>query len=124
MAGAIAIKAFAQSNSGSYGSALKTARAVWEQDGTELGNLVTLFHCSFRYESYSNTNMDGDKSNQDNASFSNTLLELGNSLSVYLSLSKRENADSLQYLNNNAKINSYSIKNLNPKNMLLKKPSQ
>ena len=68
--------------------------------------------------------MDGDKSNQDNASFSNTLLELGNSLSVYLSLSKRENADSLQYLNNNAKINSYSIKNLNPKNMLLKKPSQ
>ena len=41
--------------------------------------------------------MDGDKSNQDNASFSNTLLELGNALSVYLSLSKLENSDSLQY---------------------------
>ena len=65
-AGVMAIKAFAQSNSGtcSYGSALKTARAAWEKDGTESGNLVTLFHCSFRYESYSNTNMntnmDGD----------------------------------------------------------------
>ena len=44
-----------QINSVSYGSALKTARATWKKDGTELGNLVILFHCSFRYESYSNT---------------------------------------------------------------------
>jgi len=52
VAGVMAIKAFAQSNSGtcSYGSALKTARVAWEKDGTDLGNLVILFHCSFRYE--------------------------------------------------------------------------
>jgi len=42
--------------------------------------------------------MDGDESNQDNESFSNTLLELDNALSVYLFLSKLENSDSLQYL--------------------------
>ena len=42
--------------------------------------------------------MDGDESNQDDEIFSNTLLELDNALSVYLSLSKLESSNSLQYL--------------------------
>ena len=44
VAGVMAFKTFAQSNSGTgscrYGSGLKAARATWKKDGTKLGNLV------------------------------------------------------------------------------------
>ena len=87
MAGVMAIKSYAQSSCGSYGSGLKTARGAWEKDGTELGNLVTLFYCSLRYESFSNDNMDSKESGLEHAAYSNTLLELDNAVDVYLSLS-------------------------------------
>ena len=96
IAGVMAIKAHAESMSRSYGSALKTARCAWEKDGTHLGTLVTLFECSMRYESFSHTDIMTDEKNADKLPFSDTLLELDNSITVHLSLSKLENLDGVQ----------------------------
>ncbi len=40
VAGVMAIKASAQSSNGSYGAGLKTSRAAFDKDGTDIGNLV------------------------------------------------------------------------------------
>ena len=100
VAGVMAIRAFTQSNCGSYGIALKTARAAWEKDGTELGNLITLFHCALQYESFSNSNTDSIDgcTEPDMHAYPNTLLELDGALNVYESLSKLEKSNDINYL--------------------------
>jgi hypothetical protein len=65
-----------------YGAALKTAREAWEKCGAEVGNLVTLFHCSVQYESFS------DLDDSSHCAYTNTLFELDNAISSFSSLSK------------------------------------
>ena len=100
IAGVMAIKAHAESMSGSYGSALNTARGAFEKDGAHLGTLVTLFQISMRYESFTHSDAMIDEENQSAANFSNTLLILDNAIDVHLSLSKLENVDGVQSMEN------------------------
>ena len=78
----MATKALSLSLSNCYGAALKTAREAWEKSSAEVGSLVTLFHCSVQYEAFS----DQDESGK--GIFDNSLLELDNAISSFLSLSK------------------------------------
>jgi len=98
VAGTMAIKAYAESTCGSYGSALKTARGAWEQDGSDLGCLTTLFYCSMRHELFSNSDINNRNEKHTVSSFSNTFLELDHALDVYLSLSKLETSNVIQSL--------------------------
>lgn len=97
VAGVMAIQGFTQSTCHSYGIGLKTARVAWEKDGTELGNLITLFFCALQYESFSTETIDDCPKAKDYA-YPNTLLELDGALIVYESLSKLEKSDSLDNL--------------------------
>ena len=101
VAGVMAIKAYAQSNSGSYGIALKTSRAAWQKDGMELGNLVTLFHCTLQYELFSHTNTEDTSEPKDSlnyCTFANTLLELDGALNTFEMLSKLDSTNDGHYL--------------------------
>lgn len=98
IAGIMAIKAYAESTNGSYGSALKTARSAWETDGSDLGCLTTLFYCSMRHELFSYSDIKTGKEKTPYYSFSNTFLELDHALDVYLSLSKLETSNVTQSL--------------------------
>jgi hypothetical protein len=100
VAGIMAIKAYAESTYGSYGSALKTARSAWENDGSDLGCLSTLFYCSMRHELFSNSDVKHRKEKTLSCSFPNTFLELDHALDVYLSLSKLETLNVIQSLEN------------------------
>lgn len=100
VAGTMAIKAYAESTLGSYGSALKTARGAYEKDGSNLGSLITLFYCLMRHESYSNNDIINTEARALTMSFSNTFLELDHAVDVYLSLSKLETSNCIQSLEN------------------------
>jgi hypothetical protein len=98
IASIMAIKAYAESTNGSYGSALKTARSAWETDGSDLGCLTTLFYCSMRHELFSYSDIKTGKEKSPCCSFSNTFLELDHALDVYLSLAKLETSNVTQSL--------------------------
>ena len=78
----IATKALSLSINNCHGAALKTAREAFEKCSTEVGNIVTLFHCSVHYEVNS---MQDDSQSQ---IFENTLLELDSAISNFLSTPK------------------------------------
>ena len=82
LSGIMAIKALALTMSSHYGSGLKTAREAWGKCGTEVGNVVTLFFCSIRYEASSNQKSKDLDINH------NILLELDTCTSQFLSLCK------------------------------------
>lgn len=81
ISGIMSTKALSLSMTNSHGAALKTAREAWEKYGAEVGNLVTLFHCSVHYEAFSD-------SEECKGTFDNSFLELDNAISNFLSLSK------------------------------------
>ena len=82
MSGVMATKALSLSMTNSHGAAIKTAREAWEKYSADIGNLVTLFHCSVQFEGFS----DSDESNT--GTFDNSFLELDNAISTFSSLSK------------------------------------
>ena len=92
IAGVLSVKALALTDYGSHGAGLKTARLAFEKDGTEIGNLVTLFRCSFCYEETS-IGCEQEQVTKDRMTFSNTILELDNSLETFLSLSNLDTED-------------------------------
>ncbi len=75
----LAVKALSLSMTNCHGAALKSAREAYEKCGTEVGNIVTLFHCSVRYE------VNSIQDNLRSETFENTLLELDNAVSTFLS---------------------------------------
>ncbi len=81
ISGIMSTKALSLSMTNSHGAALKTAREAWEKYGLEVGNLVTLFHCSVHYEAFSD-------SEECKGTFDNSFLELDNAISNFFSLSK------------------------------------
>jgi len=83
--GIMAIKAVALSSNVNYGAGLKTAREAFKTCGSEVGNVVTLFYCSVRYELSSDSS---DEQKQCINKYSNTILELDNAISTFLTLSK------------------------------------
>ncbi len=87
----MATKALSLSMTNCHGAALKTAREAWEKYGAEIGNLVTLFHCSVQYEVFS------DMDDPDKGTFGHTLFELDNSISSFLSLSKLSTSAEVNY---------------------------
>lgn len=75
-------KALSLSMTNCHGAALKVAREACEKYEAEMGNVITLFHCSVQYETFSGL----DSSNE--GTFEKTLFELDNSISSFLTLSK------------------------------------
>ena len=78
----MATKALSLSMTKCHGTALKTAREAWDKQGTEIGNLVTLFHCSVQYEA--NSYVEDHCTSK--GSFDNSFFELDSSISNYLSI--------------------------------------
>lgn len=85
VSGIMAIKAIALSSDANYGAGLKTAREAWKTCASEVGNIVTLFYCSVRYELSSDSS---DEQKECINKYSNTLLELDNAILTFLTLSK------------------------------------
>ena len=100
VAGVMAIKAFTLSQCRSFGIALKLAREAWKKDGTELGNLITLFQCALNYETFSNASSDNvhDSDIPDMSTYANTLLEFDSAMNDYESLSKLQKTSDIKYL--------------------------
>lgn len=78
----IATKALSLSMTNCHGAALKAAREAYEKCGTEVGNVVTLFHCSVHYE------VNSIQESSEYQTYDNTLFELDNAMSHFLATAK------------------------------------